>query len=134
MLNAIGLQNVGVRSFAAEKLPKLAQLDTAVFANVFGYTPNDYVEVLRVLEDADGAGWLRAECFVPEYEARRDAVRIRPRPAGRGRQAGARRREQASPDRQTIAERDGHHRHGAGRRGGGGRCDLVGEYVRGRRR
>ena len=64
MLNAIGLQNVGVRSFAAEKLPKLAQLDTAVFANVFGYTPNDYVEVLRVLEDADGlAGYeLNVSC------------------------------------------------------------------------
>ena len=54
MLNSVGLQNVGVRAFVAEKLPKLAKLDTAVFANVFGYQPEDYVEVIRVLEDAEG--------------------------------------------------------------------------------
>jgi len=64
MLNSIGLQNVGVRAFVTDKLPKLASLDTCVFANVFGYEPNDYVEVLRVLEDADGlAGYeLNVSC------------------------------------------------------------------------
>ena len=64
MLNSIGLQNVGVRAFVSEKLPKLAKLDTAVFANVFGYAPVDYVEVLRVLEDAAGlAGYeLNVSC------------------------------------------------------------------------
>ena len=64
MLNSIGLQNVGVRAFVDEKLPKLARLDTAVFANVFGYQPEDYVEVLRVLEDAEGlAGYeLNVSC------------------------------------------------------------------------
>ncbi len=64
MLNSIGLQNVGVRAFVDEKLPKLAGLDTAVFANVFGYQPEDYVEVLRVLEDAEGlAGYeLNVSC------------------------------------------------------------------------
>lgn len=54
MLNSIGLQNVGVEAFVREKLPKLAAFDTAVFANVFGYAPEDYVEVLRALEDAEG--------------------------------------------------------------------------------
>ncbi len=38
----------------AEKLPALAKLDTAVFANVFGYAIEDYVEVVRVLEDYEG--------------------------------------------------------------------------------
>ncbi len=52
MLNAVGLQNVGVRAFVAEKLPKLAGLKCAVVANVFGYAVEDYVEVIRVLEDA----------------------------------------------------------------------------------
>jgi len=37
-----------------EKLPALAKLKTAVFANVFGYQTSDYVEVVRVLEDHDG--------------------------------------------------------------------------------
>jgi dihydroorotate dehydrogenase (NAD+) catalytic subunit len=64
MLNSIGLQNVGVRAFVADKLPELARLKTEVFANVFGYQPEDYVEVIRVLEDAEGlAGYeLNVSC------------------------------------------------------------------------
>jgi dihydroorotate dehydrogenase (NAD+) catalytic subunit len=54
MLNAIGLQNVGVRAFVAEKLPALRQYRTAVIANVFGYTLDEYVGVIRTLEDAEG--------------------------------------------------------------------------------
>ena len=54
MLNAVGLQNVGVRAFVAEKLPALRKLDTAVIANIFGCTIEDYAEVIRVLEDAEG--------------------------------------------------------------------------------
>jgi dihydroorotate dehydrogenase (NAD+) catalytic subunit len=52
MINSIGLQNIGVRAFVAEKLPQLR--DIVVFANVFGYAVEDYVEVVRVLEDAEG--------------------------------------------------------------------------------
>ncbi len=64
MLNAVGLQNVGVRAFVAEKLPVLRKFDTAVTANVFGYALEDYVEVIRVLEDAEGlAGYeLNISC------------------------------------------------------------------------
>ena len=64
MLNAIGLQNVGVRAFVAEKLPVLRKYVTPVFANVFGYTLEDYVEVIRTLEDAEGlAGYeLNISC------------------------------------------------------------------------
>ena len=64
MINSVGLQNVGVRAFVAEKLPPLARLDTAVFANVFGYQTEDYVEVVRVLEDHAGlAGYeLNVSC------------------------------------------------------------------------
>ena len=54
MLNAIGLQNVGVRAFVAEKLSKLKEYRTAVVANVFGTCVEEYCEVLRILEDADG--------------------------------------------------------------------------------
>lgn len=64
MINSIGLQNIGVRAFVAEKLPTLARLSTAVFANVFGYQADDYVEVVRVLEDHPGlAGYeLNVSC------------------------------------------------------------------------
>jgi dihydroorotate dehydrogenase (NAD+) catalytic subunit len=64
MINSIGLQNMGVRAFVREKLPALAKLRTAVFASVFGYSAEDYVEVVRVLEDNPGlAGYeLNVSC------------------------------------------------------------------------
>jgi dihydroorotate dehydrogenase (NAD+) catalytic subunit len=64
MLNSIGLQNMGVRAFVAEKLPELRNAGATVFANVFGYSVEDYVEVVRVLEDAEGlAGYeLNVSC------------------------------------------------------------------------
>jgi dihydroorotate dehydrogenase (NAD+) catalytic subunit len=64
MLNAIGLQNIGVRAFVAEKLPVLRKYDTPVIANVFGNSLEDYVEVIRILEDAEGlAGYeLNISC------------------------------------------------------------------------
>jgi dihydroorotate dehydrogenase (NAD+) catalytic subunit len=64
MLNAVGLQNMGVRAFVTEKLPVLRKYDTAVFANVFGYCLEDYVEVILALEDAEGlAGYeLNISC------------------------------------------------------------------------
>jgi dihydroorotate dehydrogenase (NAD+) catalytic subunit len=64
MLNSIGLQNIGVRAFVRDKLPRLARFQTAVFANVFGYAVEDYVEVVRVLESAKGlAGYeLNVSC------------------------------------------------------------------------
>jgi dihydroorotate dehydrogenase (NAD+) catalytic subunit len=64
MINSIGLQNIGVRAFVQDKLPSLARLSTPVFANVFGFTIEDYVEVIRVLEDHPGvAGYeLNVSC------------------------------------------------------------------------
>jgi dihydroorotate dehydrogenase (NAD+) catalytic subunit len=54
MLNAVGLQNIGVHAFVTEKLPLLRRYNTAVLANVFGDCLEDYVEVIRTLEDAEG--------------------------------------------------------------------------------
>jgi len=54
MINSIGLQNIGVRAFVKDKLPELRGAGTAIFANVFGYAVEDYIEVIRVLEDAEG--------------------------------------------------------------------------------
>ena len=64
MINSVGLQNVGVREFVASKLPALRSVPAAVFANVFGYSVEDYQEVVRVLEDAGGlAGYeLNVSC------------------------------------------------------------------------
>lgn len=65
MINAIGLQNMGVGAFIAEKLPKLHALnDTVVIANVFGFTFEDCAEVIRALNDAPGIAMyeLNASC------------------------------------------------------------------------
>jgi dihydroorotate dehydrogenase (NAD+) catalytic subunit len=54
MLNAIGLQNVGVAKFISEKLPALRAFRTPIIANVFGHQVREYVEVIRHLESAEG--------------------------------------------------------------------------------
>ena len=68
MLNAVGLQNVGVRAFVVEKLPLLRAFDTAVVANVFGYAVEDYAEVIRVLEDADGVAAYELNISCPNVK------------------------------------------------------------------
>ena len=65
MMNAIGLQNMGVRAFVAEKMPRLRKIRGAVvIANVFGFTVRDCVEVIQVLNDAPGIALyeLNASC------------------------------------------------------------------------
>lgn len=54
MLNAIGLQNIGARAFIEEKLPRLKGYDTRIIANVFGYSDEDYLEAIRILNDGEG--------------------------------------------------------------------------------
>jgi len=54
MLNAVGLQNVGVAAFVKEKLPLLQKYNTNLIVNVFGYTFEDYAKVIQRLENAPG--------------------------------------------------------------------------------
>ncbi len=68
MMNSVGLQNVGVRAFVRDKLPELRQSGTAIFANVFGYRQEDYVEVARVLEDAEGLAGYELNVSCPNTE------------------------------------------------------------------
>lgn len=68
MINSVGLQNIGVRAFVEVTLPKLAGIQTAVFANVFGYATADYVEVVRVLEDAPGLAGYEMNVSCPNTQ------------------------------------------------------------------
>jgi len=65
MLNAIGLQNVGVEAFLSEKLPKLRELGATVIANVWGDLEEDYVTVVRALEDAEGIAAVELNISCP---------------------------------------------------------------------
>ena len=69
MLNAIGLQNVGVDAFIEEKLPQLRGHDTAVVANVFGETESEYVEVCEKLDAATGVAAIELNVSCPNTEA-----------------------------------------------------------------
>lgn len=65
MINAIGLQNVGVEAFVREKMPGIRKLkDTVCIANVFGFTVADCVAVIEQLNDAEGIAMyeLNASC------------------------------------------------------------------------
>ena len=65
MLNAIGLQNVGIEAFLGEKLPKLRELGATVIANVWGDLEEDYVTVVRALEGAEGIAAVELNISCP---------------------------------------------------------------------
>ncbi len=66
MINAIGLQNVGVRAFIDEKLPRLRKIKGLVtIANVFGFTIEDCVEVIHALNDADSIAMIELNASCP---------------------------------------------------------------------
>ena len=65
MLNAIGLQNVGIDAFLSEKLPKLRALGATVIANVWGDLEDDYVTVVRALEGAEGIAAIELNISCP---------------------------------------------------------------------
>ncbi|HXW16963.1 MAG TPA: dihydroorotate dehydrogenase, partial [Candidatus Acidoferrales bacterium] len=65
MVNAIGLQNIGVQAFVAEKLSLLRSYNTQIVANIFGESVDAYVEVIRVLEQAEGVGGYELNVSCP---------------------------------------------------------------------
>jgi dihydroorotate dehydrogenase (NAD+) catalytic subunit len=69
MLNAVGLQNIGVRAFVRDKLPALRGYRTAIVANVFGHTVAEYVEVIRILDDAEGLAAYELNISCPNTDA-----------------------------------------------------------------
>ena len=68
MVNAIGLQNIGVRAFVTEKLPLLRRYHTHVIANVFGRCVEDYLEVIQVLNDAEGVSAYELNVSCPNVD------------------------------------------------------------------
>ncbi len=68
MLNAVGLQNIGVRAFVSEKLPELRKYRTAIVANVFGHSVAEYCDVVQVLEGADGLAAYELNISCPNVD------------------------------------------------------------------
>ena len=68
MLNAIGLQGIGVHRFVAERLPELRERGATVFVNICGVTLDEYVEVARVLSDAEGVAAIELNISCPNIK------------------------------------------------------------------
>jgi dihydroorotate dehydrogenase (NAD+) catalytic subunit len=69
MLNAIGLQNIGARAFIEEKLPLLRRYDTRIIPNVFGYTIEEYLEAIEILEQGEGIHGYEMNISCPNVKA-----------------------------------------------------------------
>jgi dihydroorotate dehydrogenase (NAD+) catalytic subunit len=68
MLNAIGLQGIGVHRFISEKLPELRARRAVVFVNICGTTIDEYVELARILSDAEGVAALELNISCPNIK------------------------------------------------------------------
>jgi dihydroorotate dehydrogenase (NAD+) catalytic subunit len=68
MLNAIGLQGIGVHRFIAERLPELRERRAIVIVNICGTTLDEYVEVARILSDAEGVHALELNISCPNIK------------------------------------------------------------------
>jgi dihydroorotate dehydrogenase (NAD+) catalytic subunit len=68
MLNAIGLQGIGVHRFIRERLPELRERRAIVIVNICGTTLDEYVEVARILSDAEGVHALELNISCPNIK------------------------------------------------------------------
>jgi len=68
MLNAIGLQGIGVHRYIAEKLPELRRLGATNVINICGSTLDEYVELARILSDAEGVHALEINISCPNIK------------------------------------------------------------------
>ncbi|SKA07723.1 dihydroorotate oxidase B, catalytic subunit [Trichlorobacter thiogenes] len=68
MLNAIGLQNVGIDAFIQKKVPFLRSVNTPAIANFFGYTPDEYAELASRLDDIPEVAALEVNISCPNVK------------------------------------------------------------------
>jgi len=106
MLNAIGLQNVGVEEFIERKLPPLARYPGCkIIVNVFGSTVAEYIAVIERLNQAEGIAAYELNVSCPNVHAGGMAF---------GSDSGQPRPDRVAPpaDRQTLSQRHLHRTHG----------------------
>jgi dihydroorotate dehydrogenase (NAD+) catalytic subunit len=68
MLNAIGLQGIGVHRFIKEKLPELRERRATVIVNICGSTLEEYVELSRILSDVEGVAAIELNISCPNIK------------------------------------------------------------------
>jgi dihydroorotate dehydrogenase (NAD+) catalytic subunit len=65
MMNAIGLQNIGIRAFIEQKLPALRVAGTAIVANCWGNVPEEFEEIAARLSETDGIAAVEVNISSP---------------------------------------------------------------------
>lgn len=81
MLNAIGLQNIGARAFVEEKLPALRRFNARIIPNVFGYTIEEYLDAIEILEGGEGIHAYEINISCPNVKAGGESFANDPRQA-----------------------------------------------------
>ncbi len=69
MLNAIGLENIGMDAFVEEALPGLREYNTKIIANIYGHTIDDYEAVARIAARTDGIDAVEINISCPNVKA-----------------------------------------------------------------
>jgi dihydroorotate dehydrogenase (NAD+) catalytic subunit len=83
MLNAIGLENVGIDTFVTNKLPWLRTLSTPVVANIYGTTIEEYVALAARIETVEGIAAVEVNISCPNVKAGGIAFGVDPEAAAR---------------------------------------------------
>lgn len=83
MLNSIGLENVGFKTFVKEKLPFLRMLSTPTFVNIYGKRIEEYAELALRIDDTEGISGIEVNISCPNVKAGGMAFGVDPRTAYR---------------------------------------------------
>jgi len=83
MLNAIGLENIGIEAFEKEKLPFFRELSTPVFVNIYGTTIDEYSELASRIDDIEGVSGIEVNISCPNVKAGGIAFGVDPESAYR---------------------------------------------------
>ena len=69
MLNAIGLENIGLAAFVKEKLPFLQSLDTPIILNIYGQNLDEYAKLAERIHDLEGVAGIELNISCPNVKA-----------------------------------------------------------------
>ena len=127
MLNAIGLENVGIDAFIRDKLPFLETLHPPAIANIYGKTIEEYASLAERMEPLDAVRGLEVNISCPNVKEGGVAFGSDPKIAHAGCQ-GREGKDHQAPDGQTVSQCHRYRPDGQGGRGRRGRCPVGDQH------
>ena len=68
LLNAVGLENIGIHDFINSKLPKLTKFNTPVITNIYGKSEDDYIEITEIINEIDEISAIEVNISCPNVK------------------------------------------------------------------